>query len=126
MQTSREFVLYNIIICLEVIEHVANVETFMFQMTRLLKPGGMIIISTINKTIKSLFLAKFIAEYVFNLLPKGSHSFNKFLKPSEINRYLLDYSLSINELKGISIDLFNNNWYLSDEIDVNYLAYIKG
>lgn len=115
---------YDIILCLEVIEHVANPNIFVKNLVKLLKPGGMIIISTINRTIKSYLLAIVMAEYVLRWIPQNTHHYSKLIKPSEIKHMLNPYKMRLKELKGLSYDLSSQNWQLSDNIDVNYFAYI--
>ncbi len=116
--------LYDVIICLEVIEHIDNVPAFMLNLTKLVKPGGMTIISTINRTKKAYLLAIIAAEYILSWVPKNTHDYNKFLKPSEIYEILKGNNISIEELKGLVFDIANNKWQLSDDIDVNYFAYL--
>jgi 2-polyprenyl-6-hydroxyphenyl methylase / 3-demethylubiquinone-9 3-methyltransferase len=115
---------YDIVLCLEVIEHVANPELFIRNLSKLLKPGGMIIMSTINRTAKSYLLAIVMAEYVLGWVPKKTHDHSKFLKPSEISRILGESKLTLKELKGLSFNLLSSSWHLSEDIDVNYFAYI--
>ena len=116
---------YDVIICLEMIEHVNNVEILIESLYKLLNPGGIIIISTINRTLKAKLLAIGIAEYILNILPINTHDFNKFVKPSEISRYFEQYDLKITEIKGISFDFTKMKWVLSDNIDINYLCKIE-
>jgi 2-polyprenyl-6-hydroxyphenyl methylase/3-demethylubiquinone-9 3-methyltransferase len=114
---------FDVILCLEVIEHVVDPHYFIKSFANLLHPGGMLIISTINRTIKSYFLAILMAEYILNWVPKKTHDYNKFLKPSEINSILNNNQLSLRELTGLVFNLSNQNWQLSQDIDVNYFAY---
>lgn len=116
---------YDVVLCLEIIEHVSDPELFIASVAKLLKPGGMMIISTINRTIKAYLSAIVGAEYVLNWVPRGTHDFSKFLKPSEISQMLNKSSLRIKELKGLGIDLLTRNWKLQDDISVNYFAYIS-
>ncbi|MCC8369046.1 MAG: bifunctional 2-polyprenyl-6-hydroxyphenol methylase/3-demethylubiquinol 3-O-methyltransferase UbiG [Rickettsia endosymbiont of Oxypoda opaca] len=116
--------LYDVIICLEVVEHIDNVPAFMLNLTKLVKPGGMAIISTINRTKKAYLLAIIAAEYILNWVPKNTHDYSKFLKPSEIYEMLKPLDMEIKELKGLVFDIADNEWQLSDDIDVNYFAYL--
>ncbi|MFY9590135.1 bifunctional 2-polyprenyl-6-hydroxyphenol methylase/3-demethylubiquinol 3-O-methyltransferase UbiG [Rickettsia endosymbiont of Halotydeus destructor] len=116
--------LYDVIICLEVIEHIDNVPAFMLNLTKLVKPGGMAIISTINRTKKAYFLAIIAAEYILSWVPKNTHDYSKFLKPSEIYEILNPLAINIKELKGLVFDIAHNKWQLSDDIDVNYFMYL--
>jgi 2-polyprenyl-6-hydroxyphenyl methylase/3-demethylubiquinone-9 3-methyltransferase len=115
---------YDIVICLEVLEHVANPELFIQTLTNLVKTNGMIILSTINRTPKSLIFAVIMAEYILKLIPRGTHDYKKFIKPSELQKMLNSTNLNIKELRGMTIDLPEREWQLSNNIDVNYFAYI--
>lgn len=114
--------LYDVITCLEVIEHVANPNTFISNIISLIKPGGVLILSTINRNIKSYLLAIIIAERILKWVPQDTHNYNKLLKPSEIN-LMLKGEMIIKELKGLKFDIIDQLWYLSDDIDVNYFVY---
>tara|TARA_B110000503_G_scaffold142768_1_gene240838 strand:- start:2119 stop:2844 length:726 start_codon:yes stop_codon:yes gene_type:complete len=113
---------YNVVLCLEVIEHVANPKEFVQNISKLVSPGGVVIFSTINRTKKAYLLAVIMAEYVLRLLPKKTHDYSKFVKPSEFVNMLNGTSLSLQELKGMSLSPMTQSWYLSDDIDVNYFA----
>jgi 2-polyprenyl-6-hydroxyphenyl methylase/3-demethylubiquinone-9 3-methyltransferase len=111
---------FDLILNMEVIEHVADVPGFIKGCSNLLAPGGMMIISTMNRTLKSLLLAKIGAEYILRWLPIGTHDWNKFLKPGEIEPLLRENGLELKELKGMSYSPFKDEWFLSDDISVNY------
>lgn len=115
---------YDVVLCLEVIEHVANPEEFVQNLTRLVKDGGMIILSTINRTVKSYLQAIIMAEYVLRWVPTGTHDYTKFIKPSELKNMLKNSKFQIKELKGLKLNPLTNIWYLDDNIDVNYFACI--
>lgn len=115
---------YDVVLCLEIIEHVSDPELFISAAAKLLKPGGMMIISTINRTTKAYLSAIIGAEYILRWVPRGTHEFAKFLKPSEISQMLNKNALRIRELKGLGLDLITRNWKLQDDISVNYFAYI--
>lgn len=115
--------LYDVILCLEIIEHVQNPEEFIISVSKLLKPGGMLIISTINRTYKAYAIAIGCAEYILNWVPKGTHEFSKFVKPSELSRYLSKSGMKINELKGMNYNIFNRRFELTSKVDINYFAY---
>jgi len=110
---------YDVITCLEVIEHVDNIEAFLKKLTAHLKPGGVLFVATINRTLKSLLFAKFTAEYILNWLPHGTHDYKKFLKPSEINALLPNFKLK--EQSGFKFDLLNNSWKLTKDLSQNYI-----
>lgn len=116
--------LYDVILALEIIEHVSDPAFFIASLKKILRPGGMIIISTINRTPKAYLAAIIGAEYVLNWVPRGTHEFAKFLKPSEISYMLNKNQLQIKELKGLGLNIFTYNWKLQENIDINYFAYI--
>jgi 2-polyprenyl-6-hydroxyphenyl methylase/3-demethylubiquinone-9 3-methyltransferase len=112
---------FDIILNMEVVEHVADVALFLQHSARLLKPGGLIFLSTINRTIKAYMLAIVGAEYVMRWLPRGTHDWKKFLTPAELASHLRASNVKIEEIKGMSYNLLNNSWHLSEDIDVNYI-----
>lgn len=116
---------YDVVVCLEVIEHVANPNEFVKNLSKLVKPKGALIISTINRNPKSYALAILMAEYVLGWVPKHTHDYNKFLKPSELNIMLRANDLKLKELKGLTFNLLTQIWQLSCDIDVNYFAYAE-
>ncbi len=126
--TIEEFVAtstqkYDVVLCLEVVEHVDNLDGFIENLTSLVKPGGMVIISTINRTMKAYALAIIMAEYVLNWVPRQTHDYKKFIKPSELNAVFQENKIILQELKGLTYNLVTGAWQLSNDIDVNYFAY---
>ena len=113
---------YDIILCLEVLEHVANIEEFIINLSKLLTEGGMLIMSTINRTPKSYLLAIIAAEYILRWVPARTHDYNKFVKPSELLRLSQKTNLNLEELKGLVYSILDVEWRISDDIDVNYFA----
>ena len=105
---------------MEVLEHVNNVEKTLDKITKLLKPGGMIILSTINRNLKSLIFAKIFGEYVLNWIPIGTHKFENFLKPQEIIKILKLKKIKIKKIKGMEFNPILNKWLLTDNININY------
>ncbi len=116
---------FQVVLALEVIEHVANVESFVEACSKLVAPGGLLFIATINRSLKALLTAKFAAEYVLKWLPAGTHDWNKFLKPSEIEVFASKNSLEIKLLKGFSYQIFTNSWKESEDLSVNYCAVFQ-
>ena len=112
---------FDVILCLEVIEHVADVELFIKSCAKLLKKNGVIFFATLNRTAKSFLFAIIGAEYILNWLPKGTHDWNKFLKPNEIIKISNNYKLSIIDKKGFSYNLLLNRWKVTKNFDVNYI-----
>jgi len=121
---TRNLPLFNIILALEIIEHVADVPGFLETCCKLLAPGGIMILSTINRTLKSLALAKIGAEYILRWLPIGTHDWRKFLNPGEIEPLLRANGLKLAELKGMSYSPLKNSWHLTDDISVNYFMLV--
>jgi 2-polyprenyl-6-hydroxyphenyl methylase/3-demethylubiquinone-9 3-methyltransferase len=117
-QTSMKF---DVVLALEIIEHVADVNLFLESCFNLMKKNGLLFIATINRTYKSLLLAKIMAEYVINLVPRGTHSWQKFLKPSEINSQASRFNLNLQDLTGFKLDIIRNEWKITRDVDVNYV-----
>ncbi len=112
---------FDVVFALEIIEHVADVEQFVASCAKLLKPNGLLFIATLNRTLKSLALAKFAVEYVLRWLPAGTHDWNKFLKPSEINSHATACGLELKEMTGFTYNLINDQWKRnSADLDINY------
>ena len=116
--------LHDVVLCLEVLEHVSNQSVFIQNLLRLLKPTGMLILSTINRTIKSYAQAIIAAEYILKWVPTNTHDYSKFLKPSELCKMLKASNFQLKNLTGLKFDIITNTWYLSDDIDVNYFACV--
>jgi len=114
---------YDIILALEIIEHVADVEAFVAASCALLKPGGLIIYSTLNRTAKSFALAVVGAEYVLRWLPIGTHDWNKFLRPSELCAHLRHNNIEVTEMTGMVMSPLTGEWRLdAGDLSVNYLV----
>lgn len=112
---------YDVVLLMEVVEHVDNLEFFIEKAIKLLKPNGLIFISTINRTIKSFLFAIIGAEYVLNWLPKGTHDWKKLVKPSEIADNLRKNNLTLHNISGIEYSIIKREWHLTKNIDVNYI-----
>lgn len=115
---------YDVVISLEVIEHVADYKVFLSELTRLTHEESIIIISTINRSFKSLLQAKVFAEYIARMVPVGTHDFDKFLKPKEIQDVMAELGFKMLDISGIKMKL-DGSWYLSHDTDVNYIATFK-
>ncbi len=112
---------FDIILNMEVIEHVADIPLFLKSCATLLKPNGIMFVATINRTPKSYLFAIIGAEYVLKLLPRGTHEWKKFLKPSEINRYAGSGDLKLKHMTGVAYNPLNENFKLTDDLSVNYM-----
>lgn len=113
---------FDVVLALEIIEHVADVEAFIRSCAKLVKPNGLLFVATMNRTVKSLAFAKFAAEYILRWLPHGTHDWKKFLKPSELNFYATRNGLDLRKLRGFNYGLLNDEWKESENLDVNYAA----
>lgn len=116
---------YDVVLCLEVVEHVANLNEFLSNLGKLVKPGGVLILSTINRTKMAYLQAIIMAEYVLNFVPRSTHDYNKFVKPSELLSQFEKSDLELIELKGLKFNPLTLKVSLSEKIDVNYFASFK-
>ena len=112
---------FDIILNMEVIEHVADVPLFLSACSRMLKPGGLMVIATLNRTAKAFALAIVGAEYVLGWLPRGTHDWRKFLRPSEIVAELAANGLALGQIDGVSYNPLREQWLLSRDTAVNYV-----
>ncbi len=112
---------YDVVLLMEVVEHVNNLEFFMKKAVELLKPEGLIFISTINRNIKSFCFAIIGAEYILNWLPKGTHNWNKFLKPSEIANHLRENNVTLQSMTGMTYNVIKREWNLTQDVSINYI-----
>jgi 2-polyprenyl-6-hydroxyphenyl methylase/3-demethylubiquinone-9 3-methyltransferase len=106
---------------MEMLEHVPNPKSIISACTALTKPGGQVFLSTINRNYKAYLLAVIGAEYVLNMLPRGTHEYKKFLKPSEISQDLRDAGLEIQEHIGMSYNPLSKKYKLGNNTNINYL-----
>jgi len=113
---------YDVIIALELLEHVNNLKQFCKLMTNLLTENGIIILSTINKTFLSKLFVIDMAEKILKKIPMGTHHYEKFIKPSEIKVIFHNYNFHIRSIKGINLNPISNNWKLTDNKSVNYIV----
>jgi 2-polyprenyl-6-hydroxyphenyl methylase / 3-demethylubiquinone-9 3-methyltransferase len=113
---------FDIVLAMEVVEHVADVGMFLNRCAAMLKPSGLMLVSTLNRNWKSFALAIVGAEYVLRWLPPGTHDWSKFVTPDELTKYLLDNRLVITEQSGVVYSPFADKWSLSSDMDVNYMV----
>ena len=111
---------FDVVLTMEVIEHVADPEAFVRACSRLVKPGGMMIVATLNRTLKGLLLGKVAAEYVLRWVPAGTHDWRQFLKPDEIRAMLSAEPVTVSGPYGLEYDLLNDRWS-EGEADINYM-----
>ena len=115
---------FDVILNMEVIEHVADPAAYLRDCARLLKPGGMMIVATLNRTLKALALAKIGAEYILRWLPVGAHDWNKFLKPDEIRDFLAEEPVVVDGPYGVVFNPLTGRWTESADTDVNYMMTV--
>jgi 2-polyprenyl-6-hydroxyphenyl methylase/3-demethylubiquinone-9 3-methyltransferase len=113
---------FDAILALEVIEHVSDRAAFCRHLAALLRPGGRVFLSTLNRTARSLLVAKVGAEYVLRLLPAGTHDWRMFVRPAELDADLRGAGLRIADLAGLSFDVLSGRWRASRDLGVNYIA----
>ena len=113
---------FDVVLNMEVVEHVADLRAYLRACAKLVKPGGFMIVATLNKTLKSLALAKFAAEYVLRWIPPGTHDWNRFVVPADLRRMLEECGLNPLKTQGVAFDPIAWEWRLSDDVDVNYMV----
>mgnify|MGYP002038656445 CR=1 FL=1 len=112
---------FDIILNLEVVEHVDNVNLYIKSCHKLLKKGGIMFTATLNRTFTSYIKAIIGAEYLLRWLPIGTHDWNKFIKPEELEKYLLENKFKTLDIKGLDFNPFNSKWKRSANLSVNYI-----
>ena len=113
---------FDVVLNMEIVEHVDNVDFFLLKSSDLLKKNGLMFIATLNKTLKSYAFAIIGAEYILKWLPIGTHDWNKFVKPDDLINICKNSSLNLNDLIGVKFDILKNEWIVSEDSSVNYLA----
>jgi 2-polyprenyl-6-hydroxyphenyl methylase/3-demethylubiquinone-9 3-methyltransferase len=112
---------FDIVLAMEVVEHVTDVKLFVARCAEMVKPGGLMVTATINRTLKSFALAIVGAEYVLRWLPRGTHQWEKFVTPNELGAALDDAGLDLVDERGVIYDLLADRWQLATDMDVNYM-----
>ena len=120
-QLAAEGETFDIILNMEVVEHVADVDFFITTCASMVKPGGMMFVATINRTMKAMALAIIGAERVLRWLPKGTHQYEKLVRPEELEKPLTASGMQIDERTGFFFNPLMNQWNLSKDMDVNYM-----
>ena len=113
---------FDVVLNMEVVEHVADLRAYLRACARLVKPGGLMFVATLNKTLKSLALAKIGAEYVLRWLPRGTHDWNRFVTPANLRRMLEECGLNPLKTQGVVFNPLAWEWRLSADVDVNYMV----
>ena len=117
---------YDVILNMEIVEHVDDLNFFLKSSSKLLKKNGLMFVATINKTLKSYMFAIVGAEYILGWLPIGTHEWEKFVKPEELKKILKKNNLVLSKLDGMHFNIVKNQWKISKDLSVNYIAeFIK-
>ena len=117
---------FDVILNMEIIEHVEDIQFFLNSCSKLLKKNGVMFVATINKTLKSYIFAIVGAEYILRWLPIGTHEWEKFVKPKDLENILKQNNLSLNRLDGMHFNIIKDEWSVSKDLSVNYIAkFIK-
>ena len=117
---------FDVILNMEIVEHVEDIEFFFKSCTKLLKKNGLMFVATINKTLKSYIFAIVGAEYILKWLPIGTHEWEKFVKPEDLKKILKNNNLVLNRLDGMHFNIIKDEWNISKDVSVNYIAkFIK-
>ena len=122
LKTTKKF---DVILNMEIVEHVEDVDFFLKSCAILLKKNGLMFVATINKTLKSYIFAIVGAEYVLRWLPIGTHEWEKFVKPDELKSILIKNNLNLKKIDGMNFNIMNDEWNISKDLSVNYIAKFK-
>ena len=123
LRVKRKF---DVILNMEIIEHVDDVDFFLKSCSNLLKKNGLMFVATINKTLKSYVFAIVGAEYILRWLPIGTHEWEKFVNPDDLKKILIKYNLYLDRIDGMNFNLLKNEWNISRDLSVNYIGkFIK-
>lgn len=116
---------YDVVTCLEMLEHVPDPSAVIRSCAELVKPGGDVFFSTINRNPKSFVFAIVGAEYILNLLPKGTHEYDKFIRPSELEQWARDAGLELQASMGLHYNPLTKVYWLAPNVDVNYMMHFR-
>lgn len=114
---------FDVVTCMEMLEHVPDPSAIVGACTRLVKPGGQVFFSTLNRNPKSYLLAVIGAEYVLNMLPKGTHDYRKFIKPSELSAWCRQVGLDVAGMTGMTYNPLSKRYWLNSDVSVNYILH---
>ena len=122
LKTTKKF---DVILNMEIVEHVEDVDFFLKSCANLLKKNGLMFVATINKTLKSYIFAIVGAEYILRWLPIGTHEWEKFVKPEELKSILIKNNLNLKKIDGMNFNILKDEWNVSKDLSVNYIAEFK-
>ena len=122
LKTTKKF---DVILNMEIVEHVEDVDFFLKSCANLLKKNGLMFVATINKTLKSYIFAIVGAEYVLRWLPIGTHEWEKFVKPEELKSILIKNNINLKKIDGMNFNILKDEWNVSKDLSVNYIAEFK-
>ncbi|MBE7414164.1 MAG: bifunctional 2-polyprenyl-6-hydroxyphenol methylase/3-demethylubiquinol 3-O-methyltransferase UbiG [Deltaproteobacteria bacterium] len=122
---AKEGPSFDIVVCAEVLEHVDDLRAFLKDSLSMLKPGGLFFFGTINKTVRARFLALFVAEDLLGMVPRGTHDYARFIRPSLLKEILEENGVGLSELVGMSYDPLRFEFRISRDTSVNYLGYAR-
>lgn len=114
---------FDIVTCMEMLEHVPDPAAIVAACAKLVKPGGAVFFSTINRSPKAYLFAVIGAEYILNMLPKGTHDYAKFIKPSELSGWARSAELNVGHMRGMSYNPMTQHYSLGDDVAVNYMMH---
>jgi 2-polyprenyl-6-hydroxyphenyl methylase/3-demethylubiquinone-9 3-methyltransferase len=113
---------FDVVLAMEVVEHVADLSLFLKRCAEMVKPRGLTVVATLNRTMKSFALAIVGAEYVLRWLPRGTHQWDKFVTPNELEAVLARHGLEVTDETGVIYNLLADRWQISTDMDVNYMV----
>jgi 2-polyprenyl-6-hydroxyphenyl methylase/3-demethylubiquinone-9 3-methyltransferase len=116
---------FDVVTCLEMLEHVPEPAVMVATLARLVRPGGALFVSTLNRNLRSFLTAIVGGEYLLRLLPRGTHEYERLIRPAELARWARAAGLTLGDLKGIGLDPFTGHAALRDDVAVNYLAHFS-
>ena len=116
---------FDVVLTMEVVEHVADIELFLQSSASMVKPGGLMLIATLNRTMKAYGLAILGAEYILRWLPVGTHTWDKFVTPDELERAMAPTGLTLVERMGVTYNPLTDKWSRSTDLDVNYMELFE-
>ena len=115
---------FDVILNMEIVEHVEDIEFFLNSCSKLLKKNGLMFVATLNKTLKSYMFAIIGAEYVLRWLPIGTHDWEKFVRPEDLKRILIKNNLQLEKLDGMNFNIVKDEWNVSGDTSINYIAKV--